>query len=183
MLRVTKNETGLARLLTVVLIVVLMAGAAAAAYAWQQNKVEDQKQQKQQALTQLQNLQKSKPGSQSVSSQPSDSYRSKQGVTVKVYTPQKNSAVQSPLVVIGQVPGSWSFEAQFPVVLKDSAGNVLAKTTAKLAGDWMTEELVPFTAALKFDKPTVAGGTLELQKDNPSGDTAKADTVISPVRF
>jgi hypothetical protein len=69
------------------------------------------------------------------------------------------------------------------VVLKNSDGSVLSKTPARLTGDWMTTNYVPFTVTLNFDKPVSSTGTLILQKDNPSGDPSKDDSVQIPVTF
>lgn len=117
-------------------------------------------------------------------SPPSDRYVSTKGVVLKITSPAQDSPVAGPLTVLGQVPGSWSFEGQFPVVLKDQSGNVLAQASAKLSGEWMTDQLVPFSASVPFEPP--AGnqtGTLELQNANPSGLADKADSVSLPVRF
>ncbi|HET8690336.1 MAG TPA: hypothetical protein VFL81_02775, partial [Candidatus Saccharimonadales bacterium] len=59
----------------------------------------------------------------------------------------------------------------------------LARTTAKMQGDWMTEADVPFAASLTFDKPTTPAGTLVLEKDNPAGLTKNDDSVSIPVKF
>lgn len=111
-------------------------------------------------------------------------FTSPKGVKIEVDEWTDVRTVQSPLVVTGKVPGSWSFEASFPVVLKDAAGRVLAEKPAAIQGDWMTDELVPFTVTLTFSSQVENSfGTLELQRDNPSGLSENDDSVILPIRF
>jgi len=113
----------------------------------------------------------------------STTYKSEKGVTVTVATPTNSAKVTSPLTVTGSVPGSWSFEAQFSVRLIDAQGNLLADSPAKLQGDWMTDNLVPFTATLSFGQGASKNGTLVLLKDNPSGLAQNNDSVVIPVTF
>ncbi|MEX0748730.1 MAG: Gmad2 immunoglobulin-like domain-containing protein [Candidatus Saccharimonadales bacterium] len=110
-------------------------------------------------------------------------YTSESGVKVRVTAPESGVVVSSPLVVRGEVPGNWSFEASFPVRLLDEEGVELATAIATLEDDWMTEELVSFSAELEFDAPESERGTLVLEKSNPSGLAAQADKVTLPLRF
>lgn len=102
---------------------------------------------------------------------------------VKVTAPIPNSLVKSPLVVDGEARGFWYFEASFPIRLYDADGKELAVAVAQARGEWMTENYVPFSATLKFSKPTTATGALVLQKDNPSGLPEHADEFRIPVKF
>lgn len=112
------------------------------------------------------------------------SFVSPKGVTIELNNWSSNLQVASPLTVSGRVPGSWSFEAQFAVILKDSTNVTLVQEPAKLQGDWMTSNLVPFTVTLEFTKPTnTTTGTLILQKSNPSDLPQNSDSVQVPVRF
>lgn len=112
------------------------------------------------------------------------SYRSDGGVTLEINNWVDNMKVVSPLTITGRVPGSWSFEANFPVQLFASDRSVVVETPATLEGDWMTSEPVPFTAELTFD-PTEAGGSgsLVLLKSNPSDLPENADSLTLPVRY
>jgi hypothetical protein len=103
--------------------------------------------------------------------------------------PRPNQEISSPLTVAGQAPGTWFFEAEFPVVLTDWDGKIIAEAQAKAQGNWMTEELVKFEAQIKFEKPFTESdpdymkrGSLILQKANPSGlpknDAAKEIVVF-----
>ncbi|WP_309708925.1 hypothetical protein [Pseudolysinimonas sp.] len=95
-----------------------------------------------------------------------------------------DSPVGSPLTLSGEVPGNWSSGGSFAVQLTDQDGNVLDDATAQLEGDWMTEELVPFTVTLNFDRPAdVTSGFLVLKKENPSGLPENDDSLSIPVTF
>lgn len=118
-----------------------------------------------------------------VSTTSSNTYTSLKGVTIKVFTPAKSSFVSSPLLITGEVPGNWSFEASFPIRLINNQGVVIAEVPAQLQGDWMTTNLVPFTATLNFTNPGNGEGTLLLVKDNPSGLAENDDSLSIPVKF
>lgn len=102
---------------------------------------------------------------------------SSKNVSIEVYTPLKRSKVKSPLYITGKVPGNWSFEASFPIELVDSSGKILAKTTGQVVGDWMTSEMVPFSATLSWDSSYTGPAKLIIKKDNPSGLLDKEDSV------
>ena len=110
-------------------------------------------------------------------------YTSLKGVKLRLNEPLSGATVTSPLKISGQVPGSWSFEASFPVKLVDQDQKEIASGHATLQGDWMTDDYVPFTAQLTFTAPTAKAGYLILQKDNPSGDAAKDDSATIEVKF
>lgn len=102
---------------------------------------------------------------------------------IKVSAPLPNALIATPLVVKGDARGTWYFEASFPVKLFDANGKQLAAVPAQAKGDWMTTDFVPFEAILNFTKPATSTGTLVLEKDNPSGDPAKDDSISIPVVF
>lgn len=116
---------------------------------------------------------------------PAGSYTSSKGVAVKVYTPASNAQLVSPVIVLGEVPGSWSFEAVFPVKILDGNGNLVARATAQLLGNWTTDQLVPFSVKIIYNTNAVArgNGTLVLENDNPSGLAANDDSVSIPIRL
>ncbi len=80
----------------------------------------------------------------------------------------------------GEAPGNWFFEASFPIQVRDKGNNKVGQTTGQAQSDWMTTELVPFTAEI-----TVTGysgpATLVLLKDNPSGLPENEDSVSIPI--
>lgn len=102
---------------------------------------------------------------------------------IRIAAPRPNAVVSSPLAVKGMARGNWFFEASFPVRLFDGNGEIIARGIAQADGDWMTEELVQFTAVLEFKNPTTTVGTLLLDKDNPSGLPENEDALRVPVRF
>lgn len=164
--------------ISIVLIVILVLGAFGLVDYWyQQNKINNLQHAQSDLQTQLNNA-KSK-----LSQIPNTAYKSGKGVDITVYTPPSKGKVTSPVYVVGQVPGNWSFEAQFPIELRDSSGKVIAKTAAKLVGDWMTDSKVPFVARLEFTGPQSGSGTVVLMKDNPSGQSSNDDSVSIPVEF
>lgn len=111
-------------------------------------------------------------------------YRSAKGVMIRLDPRIGSEALVSPLKITGEVPGNWSFEASFPVELRDSADKVLGRAVATLQGDWMTTDLVPFTTTLTFTQPAAAEtAQLILHKDNPSDLPEHDDSVTIPVRL
>lgn len=109
---------------------------------------------------------------------------SPKGVVVKLYNWAEKPIISSLVTITGEVPGNWSFEADFPVVLTDWDGKIIAQEPATLQGDWMTTDYVPFTVTLEFETPTVSkNGALILHKDNPSGLPQNVDAIEIPVTY
>lgn len=79
--------------------------------------------------------------------------------------------------VTGAARGFWFFEASMPLELQDLEGNILASAIATADGEWMTEDLVPFTADIAVPE-AVGGGVLVLKRDNSSG-LAEHDASLS----
>ena len=102
---------------------------------------------------------------------------------IRVATPQPGAMIRSPLEVRGEARGPWYFEGDFPLILQDDQGHVLARGFASAQGKWMTTGFVPFTGTLEFNAPADTRGRLILQKDNPSGRRELDDAVVIPVRF
>lgn len=162
-----------------VLIVLLVGVAAFTPYTLQQRKIDKLNKQVSELTTKKETAEPPTTQNQ----QTITPYTSTKGVAIQVYTPASNAKVTSPVAIIGKVPGNWSFEASFPVQLKDSNGNSIATGTAQLLGDWMTDQLVPFSVQLTYASTTSGNGTLVLQKDNPSGLAENDDSVSIPVKF
>ena len=166
-------------------VVILFVVAIGGTYIWQHNQVDKLNQQindleKRLAAAKTNNPQTASP---SPTAPAQTTYTSLNSVSVNVTSPQGDEKVKSPLAIAGEVPGNWSFEASFPIILLNSDGEVVAKTTGQVLGDWMTDSLVPFSAKLTWVTPETGNGTLVLQKDNPSGDPANDDSVSIPVKF
>jgi len=105
-----------------------------------------------------------------------------QNVTIKVEEPLQSSVVKSPLRISGEAKG-WYFEAVFPAKLVDENGKVLATGNVQAQDDWMTDSFVPFMATLTFNPGNATKGTLILQKNNPSGQKEKDESISIPVSF
>jgi len=111
-------------------------------------------------------------------------YTSQKGEIVKIKTPRSGYVIGSPLIIEGQVKGSWSFEASFPLELLDANKKLIVEDHATLQGDWMSEEYVSFKATLNFKNPAgLTNGFLVLRKDNPSGLAENEDFLEIPVGF
>lgn len=101
---------------------------------------------------------------------------------VRVEHPLPGQAVVSPLVVTGEAPGPWYFEADFPLRMVAGDGRVLSDTFATARGEWMTSGPVPFRAVLRLpSEPSPA--TLLLVRANASGLPAHDAEVGIPLRL
>ena len=193
-----KSRKGFALVLSLVitlLVVGLVGLLAFGVYSWQHNKVSDLSNQLKNYSLRITGLDDqisilSNQLSKACQTNPTSSaicanynYISSKGVSIMVFTPTKDSLITSPVIIIGQVPGNWSYEAQFPITLKALDGTILAKTNALMLGDWQTTKLVPFSAKLSFNKANYSSGSLILEKDNPSGLSKNSDYLIIPVKF
>jgi hypothetical protein len=116
---------------------------------------------------------------------PEGEFTSNNGTIITLEDIEAQSRVQSPLTITGKVPGNWSFEGSFPVQVTNKSGVVLVQTAAQLEGEWMTEELVPFSVTLTFERPdgNNSEGFLVLKKSNPSGLPENDDSVTIPIVF
>lgn len=93
---------------------------------------------------------------------------------IELNSVRPNDKISSPLILEGQAVGNWYFEGDFPVILTDWDGLIIAEGYLTAQSDWMTEDFVQFKGSLEFVKPNkIEGvknwGSLILQKDNPSG--------------
>ncbi len=114
----------------------------------------------------------------------SKTFTSDKGVAIKINDWSDSKEISSPLTITGEVPGNWSFEASFPVVLVDWDGLIIAEQPATLQGDWMTTDYVPFSVTLEFDNPSLnKNGAVIFRKDNPSGLPENDDAVEIPVVY
>ena len=103
---------------------------------------------------------------------------------IVITKPLPGAKIDSPLVIQGRARGSWFFEGDFPVLLTNWDGLIIAQGIASAQEEWMTEDFVPFTCRLTFDPPSYGQrGTLILRKDNPSDNPALNDALEIPVRF
>lgn len=91
--------------------------------------------------------------------------------------------IESPIFIKGEARGVWFFEASFPIEIQDENGNILGQSIAHAESDWMTENFVPFSVLLEFQKGDKKTGKIIFKKDNPSGDPRRDDSFSLPVVF
>jgi hypothetical protein len=108
--------------------------------------------------------------------------------SIRVFAPEKVTPIESPLTLQGEVRGTWLFEATAPVVLTDWDGRIISEGYIEAEGDWMTEEIVPFSGSLTFETPEDMGdfsdtGSLIFQKANPSGLPEHDEALEYIIRF
>ena len=103
---------------------------------------------------------------------------------IRLSSPRPNASIASPLVLTGEARGYWFFEANFPIVLTSTDGEMIAQHYAQAQDEWMSEDFVPFEAVLEFKKPESGErGTLMLLKSNASGLPEHDDALEIPVYF
>lgn len=97
------------------------------------------------------------------------------------------SAVESgnPEIIIiqGEAPGTWFFEANIVVDVEDVWGNKFVTSGGQAQGEWMTVEQVSFKAELKADLPESGEGYIVVRNDNPSGLPKNEKFAKFPVKF
>ncbi|MFO7876412.1 MAG: Gmad2 immunoglobulin-like domain-containing protein [Desulfovermiculus sp.] len=103
---------------------------------------------------------------------------------IMLTSPLPGEKIDSPLLVQGRARGNWFFEGDFPVLLTNWDGLIIAQGVASAQGEWMTRGFVSFTCRLTFESPAYdQQGTLILRKDNPSDNPALDEALEIPVRF
>jgi hypothetical protein len=105
-----------------------------------------------------------------------------------VEEPLAGTTISSPLTVKGKARGTWYFEGDFPLILTDWDGKIIAEWYATALDDWMVESFVPFEGVIEFEDPGFSNGyinrgTLIFRKDNPSGISQYDDALEIPVFF
>lgn len=103
---------------------------------------------------------------------------------IAIKAPAPGTVIDSPLEIRGRARGTWFFEGDFPVVLENANGNVVANGFVTAQGEWMTTEFVPFEGILSFNRPAQAEpGLLIFKKDNPSDRRELDDEMSIPIFF
>lgn len=103
---------------------------------------------------------------------------------IVVTSPKPGDFIRSPLKIRGHARGSWFFEGDFPLILKDPKGRIISQGYVTARGPWMTKEFVPFEGTLKFKGSAASGwGTLIFKKDNPTDRPELDDAMELRVRF
>src|SRR6476620_3893721 len=135
----SKNTDGFSAIkpLFVVVALVVVGALVYGTYLWQRREVDSLNQKITTLHAQLKQPTKNDVApTENQAVEPTTTYKSLKGISIKVFRPMKGDQVSTPLVVMGEVPGNWSFEASFPVKLLDSNGKVLADETAQVQADW-----------------------------------------------
>src|ERR1043166_1817388 len=71
---------------------------------------------------------------------------------IVVTYPKANAIVPKKFTVTGRAPGNWFFEAQAPALVQAPDGTKIAQGQMRAQGEWMTTELVDFTAELTINQ-------------------------------
>lgn len=102
---------------------------------------------------------------------------------IRLAHPRPNQEILSPVDIQGSARGNWFFEATFPVKILGENGEILLESYVQADGEWMSEDFVPFSRRVEFDKKGNLRGTIVLQKSNPSGLPEHDDFLRVPVKF
>jgi hypothetical protein len=103
---------------------------------------------------------------------------------IVLISPLPGEKIDSPLLIRGRARGNWFFEGDFPVLLTNWDGLIIAQGIAAARGEWMTRDFVSFTCRLTFEPPAYGHrGILILRKDNPSGNPDLDEALEIPVLF
>ncbi len=89
-----------------------------------------------------------------------------------VTSPTSGAQVGNPIELKGMARGYWFFEASAPVTVTNWDGLIIGEGYITADGEWMTEDMVPFSGTLTYTLPPnsySATGTLIFMRDNPSG--------------
>ena len=165
------------RMLLATLIIVMVLVIISYVYSWQYDQIN-------QLNSRIDNLNNQLLEQTKITNKQAEStYVSAKSVLAKVYSPPSGTKISSPITIMGQIPGNWSFEASFPVILKNSDGKVVSSGNAQIIGNWMTTELIPFSIKLAWTTMESGNGTLVLQKDNSSGMAENDDLISIPIKF
>lgn len=101
-----------------------------------------------------------------------------------VTEPKVHSVVSSPFKIEGKAKGNWYYNDQLLVKLIDENQKVImVKTVKALDKTKDTSAFVPFVAAIDFQKPETAKGTLIIEKTNPANQEGPTNQLIIPVKF
>lgn len=98
---------------------------------------------------------------------------------IKVENPKPGQLISSPLEIKGEARGYWFFEAEATAELLDENLQQVSRTNTTATGEWMTEDWVPFSGTMTFEKPSTENGFLVLHKANASGlkENEMSDTI------
>ncbi len=115
--------------------------------------------------------------------QKTERYKDTLNDLLRVENPVAGELITSPLEITGEARGYWFFEAEATAELLDGNLQKISETNTTAIGEWMTEDWVPFSGTMAFEKPATENGFLVLHKANASGfkEHEMSDTI--PVKF
>lgn len=102
---------------------------------------------------------------------------------IVVTSPVPYQEITSPLIIEGKARGFWFFEGDFPVMLSDSRGEIIARGQANAKSNWMTNDFVQFSTALKFTPDYEKSGVVIIRNNNPSDLAENNRELKIPVAF
>jgi hypothetical protein len=103
------------------------------------------------------------------------------GGRITIETPAAGTRSPSPLVVSGEAPNNWFFEAVFPAVLVGADGRVIAEAPAEAQSDWTQPGPIRFRAQLVFVIREETPAILVLQEDMSTGLAGEREVRIPVV--
>lgn len=103
------------------------------------------------------------------------------GGQIVIETPAAGTRSPSPLVVSGEAPNNWFFEAVFPAVLVGEDGRVIAEAPAEAQSDWTQPGMIRFRAQMVFVITEEMPATLVLAEDMPTGLAGQREVRIPVV--
>lgn len=96
---------------------------------------------------------------------------------------EPNQTIPRNFTITGEAVGTWLFEADFPVVVKTTAGDTIDSFIAQGQGDTMTEDFVSFEVTVDLFDFNGNRAVIEFQKDNPSGNPELDESISIPVNL
>ena len=103
-------------------------------------------------------------------------------------SPLPQEFIETPLAIKGRARGDWFSDGNFPVILTNWNGKILAEGYAITQSNWKTKNFVSFETVLKFTKPEQTKsfdkkGFLIFKKNN-SSDILESDNLLKmPIYF
>lgn len=100
---------------------------------------------------------------------------------ITVSTPKAQSTTSKIIATEGNAPGTWYFEASFPISIEDPTGKALGQKFATAQSDWMTTNLVPFKGSVTVTGNYTGPAFLKIKNDNPSGEPERDKYIRIPI--
>lgn len=104
---------------------------------------------------------------------------------IVVTVPKANQLITSPFKVEGEAVGGWYFDEQLNVRLEDDKGKILFTKPFKAIESTKTDNLVPFTGAVIFNRAEAETprGKLVIERTNTTYSDGELGPLVIPVEF